>query len=305
MPASASRKTGLEQLSDDLAAAVERAAQTVVAVNGRPRIAASGVLWRAGVVVTAHHTLRREEDLTVTLADNRTVPATVAGRDGATDLAVLKLDAPGSAEFADGAVKVGHLVLQVGRTGSAGHSASLGLVGAIVGPWRTWRGGEIESLIQLDLAIHDGFSGSPLIDTSGKVVGLNTSGLGRGVALALPVPVVNRVVDGLLAKGRIARGYLGVGLQAVEVPAALAAKFAPPARSGLIALTVDADGPAGRAGLQLGDVIVTVAGQPVADVRDLFALLGPERVGATVVLTGLRGGAPLELKVTVGERPTQ
>jgi serine protease DegQ len=298
----------LQALSDDLVAAAEHTAAFVVAVNARPRIAASGVHWRPGVVVTAHHTVRRDEDITVTLGDGRTLPATLAGRDPATDIAVLKVAASGSpaAQFAEpGTTKVGHIVLQVGRTGDAGYSASLGVVGAIVGPWRTWRGADIEQLIQLDLAIHDGFSGSPLVDTRGHVVGLNTSGLARGAPLALPVSVVHRVVDALLSKGRIPRGYLGVGLQPVEVPTALASKLDPPRRSGLIALAVDADGPGARGGLQLGDVIVAVDQQPAADIRDLFALLGPDRVGATVSLDVLRGGAPVRLSVLVGERPAR
>jgi S1-C subfamily serine protease len=298
----------LQALSDDLVAAAEHAAAFVVAVNARPRIAASGVHWRPGVVVTAHHTVRRDEDITVTLGDGRTLPATLAGRDPATDIAVLKVAASGSpaAQFAEaGTTKVGHIVLQVGRTGDAGYSASLGVVGAIVGPWRTWRGADIEQLMQLDLAIHDGFSGSPLVDTRGRVVGLNTSGLARGAPLALPVSVVHRVADALLSKGRIPRGYLGVGLQPVEVPSALASKLDPPRRSGLIALAVDADGPGARGGLQLGDVIVAVDQQPAADIRDLFALLGPDRVGATVSLDVLRGGAPVRLNVLVGERPAR
>jgi serine protease DegQ len=309
MAATASKTSGtLQALSDDLVAAVEHAASFVVAVNGRPRIAASGVHWRPGVIVTAHHVVRRDEDITVTLGDGRTVQATLAGRDPATDLATLKIEAATSptAEFAEaGATKVGHIVLQVGRIGDAGYSASFGVVGAIVGPWRTWRGADIEQLIQLDLAIHDGFSGSPLVDTRGKVVGLNTSGLARGAPLALPVSVVNRVVDALLTKGRIPRGYLGVGLQPVEVPKALASKLDPPRQAGLIALTVDGDGPGARGGLQLGDVIVAVNQQPVEDVRDLFAQLGPDRVGATVSLEVLRGGAPLKLSVVVGERPAR
>ena len=298
----------LQMLSDNLADAVDHAAAWVVAVNARPRIAASGVHWRPGVVVTTHHTVRREEDITVTLSDGRTVPATLAGRDAATDLAVLRIDGSGvpPASFAEpGSLKVGHVVLQVGRTGSAGHSASFGVVSTIVGPWRTWRGAEIDQLFQLDLAIHDGFSGSPLVDSQGNVVGLNTSGLLRGTPAALPLSVVNRVMDALLTKGRIARGYLGVGLQPVEVPSALGGKLDPPRRTGLIVLAVDADSPGGRGGLQLSDVIVAVDRQPVADVRDLLALLASERVGSTVAVEVLRGGTPHTIRVTIAERPTR
>jgi S1-C subfamily serine protease len=303
------RSSTLETLSDDLAAAVERAAASVVAVHARPRIASSAVLWRPGVVVTADHTVRRDEAVTVTLSDGRSVAATLAGRDGATDVAVLRIAANGVpvADFAaPGSLNVGHVVLQVGRTGSGGHSASFGVVGAMVGPWRTWRGAEIARLIQLDLAIHDGFSGSPLVDAEGKVVGLNTSGLARGLALALPVAVVDPVVDALLAKGRIARGYLGVGLQPVALPPALGRKYDPPRQSALVVLSVDPDGPSERGGLQLGDVIVDVDQQPVADVRDVLSLLGPERVGSALRLGVVRGGAPIAaVSVTIAERPAR
>jgi S1-C subfamily serine protease len=302
------RSSTLETLSDDLAAAVERAAASVVAVHARPRIAASAVVWRPGVLVTADHTVRKDDGVTVTLSDGRSVAATLAGRDAATDVAVLRIDAervPVADFAAAGALKVGHLVLQVGRTGGGGHSASFGVVGALVGPWRTWRGAEIAQLIQLDLAIHDGFSGSPLVDAEGKVVGLNTSGLARGLAVALPVAVVNPVVDTLLAKGRIARGYLGVGLQPVELPPALARKYDPPRRSALVVLNVDPEGPSERGGLQLGDVIVDVDQRPVADVRDVLSLLGPERVGSAVRLGVVRGGAPIAVSVTIAERPAR
>jgi S1-C subfamily serine protease len=302
------RSSALEALSEDLAAAVERAAASVVAVHARPRIASSAVLWRPGVVVTARHTVRKDEGVTVTLPDGRSVAATLAGRDAATDVAVLRIDAdrlPVADFAAPESLQVGHIVLQVGRTGSGGHSASFGVVGALVGPWRTWRGAEIAQLIQLDLAIHDGFSGSPLVDAGGSVVGLNTSGLARGLPLALPVAVVNPVVDALLATGRMARGYLGVGLQPVELPPALARKYDPPRRSALVVLSVDPDGPSERGGLQLGDVIVDIDQQPVADVRDVLSVLGPERVGRAVRLGVVRGGAPIAVSVTIAERPAR
>ncbi|OLE61846.1 MAG: LuxR family transcriptional regulator [Gemmatimonadetes bacterium] len=302
------RSSTLQALSDDLATAVEHAAASVVAVNARPRIASSGVHWRPGVVVTASHTVRRDDDVTVTLRDGRTRTAALAGRDGATDIAVLKIDGSGTpaASFAEhGSPKVGHVVLQVGRTGAGGASATFGVIGAILEPWRTWRGAEIAQLMQLDMTIHDGFSGSPLVDTQGNVVGLNTSALARGVALALPLSVVNRVVDALLAKGRIARGYLGVGLQAVDLPAALTSKLDPPRSTGLIVLSVDASGPGGRGGLQLGDVIVAVDRQPVTDVRDVLPVLAPERVGSTVDVSLMRGGAPQTVSVSIAERPAR
>ncbi|OLE45056.1 MAG: LuxR family transcriptional regulator, partial [Cyanobacteria bacterium 13_1_40CM_2_61_4] len=210
----------LLSLSNDLAGAVERAARAVVAVHARPRLASTGVHWRPGVVVTADHTVRTDDDLRVTRPDGRTVPATLAGRDPATDLAVLRVaDLAGPpAERGDPArLRVGHVVLAVGH----GPRASWGVVSTLGEAWRTWRGGEIDRLIRLDLTLYPGFSGGPLVDARGDVVGLVTSGLARQLELAVPASTVERVVEALLATGRVARGYLGIGLQPVMLPEAL------------------------------------------------------------------------------------
>ena len=295
----------LQSLSDSLASAVERAAPSVVAVHGRPRVASSGVLWRPGVVVTAAHTVRRDGDVGVTLGGGRTVSAAPAGRDAATDLAVFRIGASdgASAQFAPaGTARIGQAVLQVGRTGDAGHSASFGVISAMLSAWRTWRGAEIEQLLELDLAIHLGFSGSALVDAAGRVLGLNTSGLARGVPLALPAPVADRVVETLLARGRVTRGYLGAGLQPVDLPASLATGLSLDQRGALIVLSVDPDGPAATAGLQLGDVLVRAGGAAIADIGDLLALLSPERVGTTLEVEVVRAGALVRARVSVGER---
>src|SRR5262245_42116683 len=183
-------------LSNDLAGAVERASGAIVAINARERIPSSGVVWRTGVIVTASHTIKREEEITVMLPDAATVPATLVGRDPSTDLAVLRLK--GSeihpVEIGDTAsLKVGHIVLAVGRISERGPSASLGVVSALGGAWRTWRGGQIDQFIRLDIAIYDGFSGGPLVDVEGRIVGINTSGLSRSGALTLPASTVSRV----------------------------------------------------------------------------------------------------------------
>ena len=304
MSASPETAGALLALSNDLAGAVERAGRAVVAIHARQRIPSSGVHWRPGVIATADHTIKRDEEISVTLADGRSVPATLAGRDATTDLAVLKLDAGGApvAELGDASsLKVGHMVLALGRAG-AGVSASLGVVSAVDGEWRTWRGGRIDRFLRLDLAIYDGFSGGPLVDASGAVVGINTSALARGLAVSIPASTVNRVVDQLLATGRIARGYIGVGLQPVRLPEGLRKKLKLAGDGGVIVVGVEPGGPAEQAGMMIGDVVVAVDGAPLGDTADLMALLGPERVGKPVVASVVRGGALSEVTITVGER---
>jgi len=292
-------------LSNDLAAAVERAGTAVVAVNGRQRIPSSGVHWRSGVVVTADHTVRRDDEITVTLPDSRTVPATLAGRDSSTDLAVLKLqgvELP-AAEIGDASLlKVGHLVLAVGRPGESGLSASMGVVSALGGAWRSWYGGQIDQFVRLDLTLYPGFSGGPLVDAQGRIVGINTSGP-RRMVLAIPASTVNRVVDQLLEKGRIARGYLGLGMQPVRLPDNLKRTLNLPSVGGVIVVNVETNGPADQAGVLIGDVLVALDGTPVSDTGDVLAMLGSDRVGKTVSVHVIRGGTSIELTITVGERP--
>jgi S1-C subfamily serine protease len=292
-------------LSNDLAGAVERAGHAVVAVNARPRMPSSGVHWRQGVIVTADHTIKREEELTVRLPDGRSVPATLAGRDASTDMAVLKLPAiefP-TAEIGDSsALKVGHLVLAVARPGERGLSASMGVISALGGAWRTWSGGQIDQFVRLDLTLYPGFSGGPLVDTQGRVVGVNTSGP-RSIVLAIPTSTVNRVVDQLLDKGRIARGYLGLGMQPIRLPDALKNALNLSSHGGIIVVAVQPDSPGERAGVLIGDVLVALDGRPVSDTADVLAMLGPERVGSEVRAAIIRGGVLSERKIAVGERP--
>jgi len=307
MQASAGETSGvLLSLSNDLAGAVERAGRATVAVNARQRVPSSGVQWRQGIVVTADHTVEREEDITVTLPDGRTVPATLAGRDPGTDLAVLKVQGAEwpAAEIGDAAaLKVGHVVLAVARPGEHGLSASVGVVSYLGESWRTWRGGQIDRLVRPDLTLYPGFSGGPLADVQGRVIGVNTSGLSRGGALAIPASTVQRVADQLVATGRIARGYLGIGMQPVTVPDALKSKLGLATGGGLVVVSVQPGGPAEKAGTLIGDILVALDGKPIADTDDVQALLDPERVGKSIAATVIRGGEVAALTVTIGERP--
>ncbi len=306
---SSSTPTGgvLESLSNDLAGAVDRAGQSVVAIHARRRIPASGIHWRPGIIVAAHHTIQRDEEITVSLADGSSVAATLVGRDPTTDLAVLKVDEAKVpvASFAESSgLRVGALVLALGRPGSA-ITASLGVVSAIGGEWRTWHGGTIDRFVRLDVSIYDGFSGGPLIDAGGRVLGLNTSGLSRGAALAIPAETVNRVVDQLLKSGRVARGYLGLGMQAVRLPAALVERLRMPNDIGLMVVSAEPGGPGDRAGILIGDVLIAVGDTPVSDPAELLAFLGGDQIGKPVTAKLIRAGEPTTVSITVGERPQQ
>ncbi len=298
-------ETTLQTLSDDLSHVVDRVGTAVVAVNGRRHLSSSGIYWRDGVIVTAAHTIRRAEDISVIVPSGQTIAASLAGADLSTDLAVLKVD---SAElslpaFGDTSqVKVGHVALAVGRGMQRGLNATLGIVGVLSGAWRSWRGGLIDQFIGLDLALHPGAAGGPLVDAHGRVLGINTSALSRGIALTIPVSTVNRVVEGLLKKGHISRGYLGLGMQSVPLPEGVKDALKLSADAGLIVLSVDPDGPGSKAGVVFGDVIVALDGTAVNSIRDLQAFLEPDSVGKTLSVSIIRGGKLVEVNVTVGER---
>ena len=298
----------LRALSDDLTAAVDRAARSVVAIHARPRIAASGIYWRDGIVVAASHTIRKEQEITITLPNGSRTTANLVGRDGGTDLAALRLEAPadGAASLADlapaDALRVGTLVLAVGRPGTDGVSTSLGIISAVSDRWRTWSGGEIDRFVRLDLSIYEGFSGGALVDADGRVLGVNCSALARGTPLTIPNATVDRVVEALLTRGHVARAYLGVAMQPARLTSALAERLRLEDPRGVLVVMVESDSPADRAGLLVGDLIVAAGGTPVAEPQDVAELLGSEQVGAALELSVVRGGDRRSLSVTVGER---
>jgi S1-C subfamily serine protease len=281
---------GLLTLSNELAAAVEHAGRALVGVNARRRFGSTGVHWRPGLVVTADHTVEVDEDITVTTPDGRVLPATVAGRDPAIDLAILRVDAGNLAlaDVATEASRVGHIVLAVGR----GPRASWGVISAIAD------GGALS----LDLTLYPGFSGGPLVDVRGRVVGITTSGAGRHLQLAIPVGTVDRMVDELVRRGHLPRAYLGVGTQQVRLNEALRARLGTDQRTGVIVVDIQAESPAARAGLLIGDIIVALGGARITEPGDLRVLLRPQQVGETVTASLVRGGEPRDVPLTVGER---
>lgn len=293
----------LQDLSDALVTTVKAAGTSLVRVEARRRLPASGIVWSAdGLIVTAHHVIRRDTNIPVGLPDGETVEAALIGRDPSTDLALLRAEAqdltpPTWAE--PDTLAVGHMVLALGRPGQT-VQATLGIVSALGGSWRTRHGGQVDHYLQTDVVMYPGFSGGPLVSAAGQVIGINTSALVRGTSLALPTPTVRRVVETLLAHGQVRRGFLGVGAQPVSLPEALAETLKQ--ETGLLLVSVEPDSPAEQGGLFLGDTLIALDGQPVRHPDDLLAFLSGDKIGATASIRILRSGQVQEVEVVIGER---
>ncbi|HEY2980078.1 MAG TPA: trypsin-like peptidase domain-containing protein [Anaerolineales bacterium] len=279
----------LKSLSDGLTAAVEAAGASTLLVDARKRYPASGIAYAADLVLTADHVVTRDDEIRIGLPDGKTLPATIAGRDPGSDLALLRLSekALTPAKTAKNP-KVGQIVLALGRPSEAGMQASFGIITSINGPARTWRGGLLDQFLQTETVPYPGFSGGPLVNADGEVLGLNTSGLTRGEALTIPVSVAWSIAESLAKHGTVKRGYLGVRTQPVD--------------AGLLVLWLEKDGPSEKGGILVGDILLKVNGQSLKDADDLFAALHSDVVGKKVDVDVLRGGQPQTLKVTVGER---
>jgi serine protease DegQ len=296
--------SSLVSLSNELASLVENSAAAVVAVHGRPRFNSSGVHWSPGVVVTAEHALRRDEDIFVTAGVGEKLAAEVAGRDPGTDLAVLRvknLAIPTALRSRDSASRPGNLVMAVGRNRESANAA-LGVVSSLGGPSQTWRGGKLDQVIRLDLALHPVASGAAVVDPSGALIGIATPVLSRASVFAVPNATVERVVQALLAHGRLPQGYLGAGLQPIPLPEHLTNGLGLPPTGGLMTVSVDPDAPAGKAGLTIGDVLLELNGQFVDRPEAVRPLLA-EAVGKTIAARILRGGQLVSLEIAVVERP--
>ncbi len=294
----------LTDLSGDLAAVVASAGQSVVRIEGRHRNPASGIIWSSdGLIVTAHHVLREDENISIGLSNGKSSEAALVGRDPTTDLALLrtsiKLESASTwVEPAD--MRVGHLVLALGRPGRTVRAA-LGIISALGESWRTPAGGSIDHYLQTDASVYPGFSGGPLVTVDGHIIGVNTSALLRGITVTIPAPTVRQVIDELLTRGRVTRGYLGVGIQPARLPSELAQKLNQ--ETGLLVVSVEPDSPAEQARLVLGDTIVSIGDKPTRQWDDLLALLGKDQIGNTVGMQIVRAGQLKKLTATIGEHP--
>jgi S1-C subfamily serine protease len=290
----------LSDLSREIAELIGRLGSSIVRVDARQGRPATGILWADNLVLTADHVLEREDSIQVSSVQT-TVKAAVAGRDPGTDLALLRTDGLKGAPAPRGRstdIRPGHLVIALGQPGEL--QVTFGIVSGLSGSFRSWRGGQVEHLIQTTAELLPGFSGGPLVDAEGRVIGINSWNFGRGISRAVPVETAERVAESLKTHGRIRRAYLGLGAQPVRLSQALAGQIGQD--SGLLVVTVEGAGPAQKAGLLQGDTIVTIDGDPVRQLDELFGKLGALEVGSAHRLGVVRAGERKDIAITVGER---
>lgn len=288
--------TPLTELSNALADAVEAAARNVVAVHEGGRSGVSGTLWRDNLVVTAAHTISGIKTVTITLPEGGNSTAEVLGVLPRIDLAVLKLSKPftGAVQAADSAAfRVGEIVLAVGRRAAEGVVATHGIISGFAAGGQT----KNDTWLRLDLQPFTGFSGGPLVNAAGRVIGINTSGRRRDV-VTIPAASIERAVSTLLAKGRMPVPFVGLGLQPVHLSAGAEAAT----HRALLVVMVEPAGPAQQAGLLVGDIVTTLDGESLKRASDLERVLDPERVGQRVRLGVIRGGKQQEVAITIGDR---
>ena len=290
----------LVDLSRDIADLVGRLAPSVVRVDARRGRPATGIVWADNLVLTADHVLEQEDSPEVT-GSQKTLKASIAGRDPGTDLALLRVEGLKGAPAAHGRsadVRTGQLVIAIGQPGEL--QVTVGIVSGLSAAFRSWRGGQVEGLIQTTAELVPGFSGGPLVDADGRVIGINSWHFGRGVSRALPIETAERVGESLRVHGRIRRGYLGLGAQPVQLSESLANQLGQ--QTGLLVVTVEPGGPAQKAGLLQGDAIVTIDGDPVRQLDELFNRLATFEVGSAHRLGLVRAGERKDVTVAVGER---
>jgi len=302
MPPELNMPNTLVDFSTELADAVERAGKSIITVVEGGREGVSGTVWREGVAITAEHTIRGLDDVTVLLPSGAKAKARVAGRDHGTDIAILEVPGVPAVAIADESQsRVGDIVLAVGRREAEGIAATYGMISAISGPWRTWQGARVDRWLRLDLNPFTGFSGGPIVNAQGEAIGMATSGPRRS-AVTIPASTVNRVVDQLVQRGSIARGYLGVGMQPVAFPEGTRQAVGLKNDRGLLVVAVAPGSPADKSGVLLGDIIVAAEGSPTATVQSLQPFLDSENVGRAIALDVVRGGQLVKVSVTVGEK---
>jgi S1-C subfamily serine protease len=294
----------LDQLSTGLAAAIERVGPSLIHVSRRRGGGGTGIAWTEELVVTSSFHVPDDPELGVVAADGSLTrrAATVVGRDPGTDVAVLRVAgaglAPASFRELDG-LAVGQFAIALGRPGRTAR-ASLRIVGVLGPEIRTPAGGRLDRYVETDRAIPRGFAGGPLIDTAGRVIGMNTRTAVRGADLAIPTLTLRRIVDEIVAHGGVRRGYLGVGAYPVGLGTADAQALGQ--RSGALIASVEDGGPAATAGILVGDILTRIAGVPIGDPDDLRAALW-DRGGQTVDADLVRAGARQAMTVTIGTRP--
>lgn len=289
----------LEQLSAALAARAAAVQGAIVAIRTPEARHVSGTLWAPDVAVASEQSLPRRDEYELVVAGGAVVNAKPAGRDPGTNVALLRLERPVSLpEMKNGEASAAALALAFGADGAGGVSARLGLVNVAGAEWTSSAGGRIDRYLTLDLRLSRAEEGALVLDAAGKRLGFTTFGP-RGRVLVIPSATVERVLPALLKDGRIERGWLGVGLQPVAVPDALREQAGQ--QSGAMVMSIAAHGPAAKAGILAGDIVLTVNG--ARGLRRITAELASQGIGRIADLRLIRGGAVLSLKVTIEARP--
>ncbi len=291
-------------ISDAFTQAINQGGAFTVTVNARRRFPASGIVFKSDLILTANHVVEREDDLSVVLADGKSIPSRISGRDPARDLVLLRLSQPGgnSALPSTGTPQVGQPVFALARPGSGGLEASFGIISAVGGPVHTGHGGTLEKYLRAETNPYPGFSGGPLVDLEGHLLGLNTSGFSMGSLITIPVDILWKAGDYLAEHGNIRQGYLGVRSQPVALNDAYQSALQRSQASGLLLIGIETESPAANAGLIVGDILVGIAGEPLTSHEMLQSRLTNEAIGKPVTLEILRGGQRQNISVTVGER---
>ena len=287
--------------SEKSAEIVANVGKSIVAVNGQ-RFPCSGIYWREGLIITSQESLKRTNNVTITLPDGETTSVTLLGKDASTDVAVFKTEAslPIAPIDSECELKVGHLAIAIGRDSNRGLSLAQGVVSTVGGSWRSSLGGYIDRFVRLDINFYPG-GGSALVNAAGQVVGFNTTGPRRSI-LTIPAVTVDRVVDRLLETGHINRGYLGLSMQPVNFSESLIEKLSLESDRGLMVINAEAQSPAQEAGIILGDILVAIEDTPIKRLRDIQAYLEPQNVGKKIEIGLIRAGELKNVALIVGDR---
>jgi len=297
--------SSLQALSNNIAEIVAQSGKAIVSLNANRRFSPSGIHWQEGIIVTSDESLKRYDDITVTLENGDKKSVSLLGRDPSTDVAVFKIenhDIPVATIGNAANLKVGNLVLALARSNEGAIRAAMGAVSVVSGEWQSMSGGNIDQFIRPDISLYPGFSGGALVDALGNIIGMNTTGR-RGTALTIPASTIDRVIAQLVTKGRIPRGYLGLGMQPVRLPDNLKSSLNLTSTGGVIVVNVETNSAAENAGILLGDVLISFDGSTVEDTNDVLVLLNDSsRLGKSVQLQIVRGGELIELNLTVSER---
>jgi S1-C subfamily serine protease len=290
------------QLSKSFSGAIEAVQDSIVAIHGGGRSTSSGVVWRPGIVITTHHGLRHREGIKVSHAGD-SVDASLIDGDPATDLAVLRISSENLRPVKTTSdTYAGEVVLSVGRSRLGDISASCGIIARTGDAWRTWRGGQIDRLIRPDVQLYVGQSGSALVNEQRQVLGINSPALARQAVITIPTQTIDRIVDAILERGHVPRPYLGIAMQAVPIPEPARSLFPAEAAQALLVMHVEPKAPAALAGVMVGDLIVSANGDLAANVREFLHWLSGLQIGDTISLVVIRGGAKVDLAVTVADR---